>query len=128
MRLKLRLVLVFFASLCYADTIEIGLPAIPNNGNCIPFGCPQGYGVTTYQQVYTSTAFPGTFDIASIDFFNTEFVNGAVPAEGTYNFSFSYTNKSPGSLDLKNPLNNITSGTQAFFGGLLPNLSAGELE
>jgi hypothetical protein len=128
MRFDRSIIVLFLACLCHADGIILGLPAVPANGNCIPFGCPGGYGVTSYQQVYSSTAFTGPFYIGGIDFFNTELVNGAVPAPGTYSFNFSYTNKSVGNLDLTNPLNNITSGSQAFFSGLLPNLAGGKLD
>lgn len=118
--------LIVYSLTLRADVI-IGLPAIVNNGNCIPFGCPGSYPITTYQEDYTSTAFPGPVTITGIDFFNTEFIGG-VPAAGTYDFSLSYTSKPVGALDLTNPANNITSGSQAFFGGSLPGLSGGMLD
>jgi sugar lactone lactonase YvrE len=108
-----------------APTVVVGLPAVSNSGNCIPFGCPASMGTTTYQQVYVSNTFPGAVSIAGIDFLNTQVLNGAVPAGGTYTLSLSYTSKSPGGLDLTNPANNITSGSQRFFSGTLPAISDG---
>jgi hypothetical protein len=108
-----------------APTVVVGLPAFPSSGNCIPFGCPAHFGTTTYQQVYASNTFPGAVSITGIDFLNTQFLNGAVPAGGTYTLSLSYTSKSPGVLDLTNPANNITSGSQTFFSGTLPAISDG---
>ena len=107
-----------------ADSVTIGLPAVPSNGNCIPFGCPSSFGTTTYQQAYTSTAFPGLFDIGGIDFFQTQFVQG-VPAGGTYTIDFAYTSNSVGALSLVSPTSNITSGDQQFFSGILPALVGG---
>jgi hypothetical protein len=99
---------------------------LPSNGNCIPFSCAQGYGVATYQEVYSSSAFPGPILIGGIDFPNTQLPGGS-PAGGTFTFSLSYTSRPIGALDLTNPLNNITSGSQPFFSGTLPALSGGLL-
>ncbi|HEV2494198.1 MAG TPA: hypothetical protein VG204_14120 [Terriglobia bacterium] len=107
------------------SNVEVGLPAISGNGNCIPFGCPAQFGTTTYQQVYASNALPGVVNITGIDFLNTQLLNGAVPAGGTYALSLSYTAKSPGGLDLSNPANNVTSGSKAFSSGPLPAFSDG---
>src|SRR5262245_33621460 len=49
-----------------AEIVTIGLPAIPNNGDCIPFSCPVIQTLTAFQQVYTDTAFSGVFVISGI--------------------------------------------------------------
>ncbi len=91
-------------------------------GNCDPFGCPDFFGLGTYQQVYLSTAFPNTIAIAGLTFYDSQVGNGGTPSSGTYTLSFSYTSFNPGSLDLTNPSNNVTSGSQGFFTGTLPSL------
>jgi hypothetical protein len=118
----------FFAGISCGSSVTVGLPATSNSGNCIPFGCPGLFGTTTYQEVYSGAAFPGSFVIEEIDLFNTEDLNGGMPAGGTYKFSLSYTSESPGSLDLTNPANNIGPGSLLFFSGPLPSLSGGELQ
>src|SRR5215813_11869025 len=65
--------------------------------------------------------------ITGVDFFNTELPGGTLDS-GTFSFSLAYTSRSPGGLDLTNPLNNITSGSQAFFSGSLPGLLGGILD
>ncbi|HEY6344690.1 MAG TPA: hypothetical protein VIY49_24610 [Bryobacteraceae bacterium] len=112
-----------FTCTAWASSVVIGLPAIVDSGNCIPFGCDALFGTTTYQQVYTASAFSGPFDIDGIDFFNTQFLNGGLPGGGVYTFTLSYTSESPGALNLTNPLNNIGSGSQEFFSGALPAIS-----
>jgi PEP-CTERM motif len=110
-----------------AGSVVVGLPAISHNGNCIPFACSGFFGITTYQQVYNSTAFSSSIDIGNIAFFNTE-VLGGMPGGGTYSFSLSYTSAAAGGLNLTNPLDNIGSGSRAFFSGSLPSLSSGMLD
>ena len=119
--------LAMLATTVSADTVTIGLPAFPNNGNSLPFGSPGFFGLTTYQQVFSGAAFSGTFAIGGIDFFNTQDLNGGVPAGGTFTLDLSYTSKSVGTLDATNPANNVSSGTQQFFSGTLPTLSGGVL-
>jgi hypothetical protein len=94
-------------------------------GNCDPFGCPGFLGLGTYQQVYLSTDFPGEIMIAGLTFFEGQVIgNGGLPAGGTYTLSLSYTTAAPGGLNLTNPNLNIGSGSQGFFAGSLPSLTA----
>src|ERR1035438_5782077 len=58
------------------NPVVIGLPAVSGTGNCIPFGCPNKFGLTEFQQVYASTSFPGAVTINQITFFNTEDFQG----------------------------------------------------
>ena len=118
----------FFTRILCGSSVTVGLPAESASGNCVPFGCPALLGTTTYQEVYSNAAFPDSFVIEEIDFFDTEFVTGGVPAAGKYTFSLSYTSESPGSLNTTNPANNIGSGSQLFFNGTLPSLSGSELQ
>ena len=72
--------------------VTVGV-ADPNTGNSIPFGTST-FG-TEYQQIYSSTAFPGLFTISSLDFFHTQFFPGSgTYAPGTYNIFFG-TSTSP---------------------------------
>jgi hypothetical protein len=113
-----------------ASDIIIGEPALIATGNCDPFGCPEFFGLGTYQQVYAgSPSFSGESTIAGITFYNDQVQNGATPAGGTFTLSLSYTSKTPGDLDLSNPTNNISPGTsQVFFSGTLPFLSQNTLD
>jgi len=93
-------------------------------GNCDPFGCPGFFGLGTYQQVYMSSAFPGTIDIEGLTFYEGQVThNGGLPATGTYTLSFSYTSFDPGGLNLASPANNIGTGSETFFTGALPALT-----
>lgn len=115
--------LICLAGSLQATTLVLGNPPVPGTGNCDPFGCPTFLGLETYQQVYLSSAFPGTISIQGLTFFEGQLVNGAQPATGTYTLSFSYTSFNPGGLDLTNPTNNEMSGTASFFAGTLPALT-----
>ncbi|MGA2737752.1 MAG: PEP-CTERM sorting domain-containing protein [Bryobacteraceae bacterium] len=107
-----------------AGTLVLGEPAVPGTGNCDPFGCPAFFGLGTYQQVYSNTAFSGDIAIDDLAFFQGQILqNGGQPAGGTYTLSFSYTSDAPGDLDLTNPNNNISSGSATFFSGTLPALT-----
>jgi hypothetical protein len=117
--------LLLFGGSLRADGVMVGAPAVVSGGNCIPFGCPIADAVTAYQQIYSSAAFSGAFNVARIDFFNTQDVSGGVPAGGTYTLDLSYTSRSVGALTGLTPADNITSGNQLFFGGTLPALVGG---
>jgi hypothetical protein len=109
-----------------AAIVTVGLPAIPNNGNCIPFSCPVLQGLTAFQQVYTDTAFSGVFVISGIEFFNTQFLNGNTAlAGGTYTLSLSTTSRPVGGLDPTSPTNNLGPDNQIFFSGPLGSVSGG---
>jgi len=107
------------------NTVIIGQPPAAGTGNCDPFGCPALFGLGTYQQVYISSAFTGPLTIGTVTFYNTQVLNNGTHAQGTYTLSFAYTSKAPGMLDLTNPANNITSGSQTFFTGTLPKIASG---
>lgn len=117
------LALAALASSLQATTLVLGDPPIMGLGNCDPFGCPGFLGLGTYQQVYLSSAFPGTISIQGLTFYEGQVLNGGQPSAGTYSLSFSYTSFDPGGLDLTSPANNIGSGSQSFFSGTLPALT-----
>ena len=117
--------LAFLTTPAKADSVTIGLPALPNNGNCIPFSCSVLQQVTSYQQIYTSSAFSGTELISGLDFFDTQVLNGAIPGGGTYTLDLSYSSKAVGSLSLASLASNIGFGSQEFFSGTLPPSSGG---
>jgi hypothetical protein len=115
----------FISSGLQAATVVVGQPPLTATGNCDPFGCPALFGLGTYQQVYASTAFSSPLTIVTVSFEDTQVHNGGSQALGTFTLSFAYTSKEPGMLDLTNPSNNITSGSQTFYTGTLPNLATG---
>ena len=123
----LGLALVSLVSSLQASTITIGGTPLAGTGNCDPFGCPQFFGLGTYQQVYSSSAFSGQSTIEGITFYDDQVENGAIPAGGTFTLSFSYTSNSPNALDLASPSANIDSASQTFYGGVLPSLSGNML-
>lgn len=107
-----------------AGTLVLGQPATPATGNCDPFGCPAFFGLGTFQEVYSSTAFSSAITIDGLAFVQAQIVhNGGVPAGGTYTLAFSYTQDAPGNLDLTDPNKNISSGSETFFSGTLPALT-----
>jgi len=117
--------LAFAGASLQAGNLVLGNPPAPGTGDCDPFGCPGFFGLGTYQQVYSSTAFPGTITIDSLAFFQGQVVNnGGEPAGGTYTLSFAYTSAAPGELSLTGPGQNIGSGSEDFFTGTLPALTA----
>src|ERR1700722_10627718 len=117
------------ASTLHAGVI-VGLPEAMNIGNCIPFGCAGGHflgeTISTFQEIYASTAFPGEMSITGIDFFDTQVLPASLPDSGAYTLSLSYSLESVGALDLISPANNISFGSQTFFTGPLPSVSNGE--
>ena len=119
------LCLAFAGASLQAGTLILGDPPMPNTGNCDPFGCPAFFGLGTYQQVYLSTAFPGAITIDALTFFQGQILNnGGLPAGGTYTLTFSNTSAAPGNLNLTDPNGNIGSGSEGFFTGTLPALTA----
>jgi hypothetical protein len=120
-----RAVILYVASACltlHAGDLIVGEPAKPGTGNCDPFGCSQYFGLGTFQEVFLSTAFPGTISINELTFFDSQVLNGGQLAGGTYSFSFSYTNAAPGALSLLSPAANIAGEELGFFSGTLPSL------
>ena len=106
-----------------ASSLLVGDPPVLGSGNCDPFGCPAFFGLGTFQEVYSSSAFPtGQISINELTFFDYQVANGGVPGGGTYTLSLSYTSAAPGTLNLTDPNNNITSGSQTFYSGLLPGM------
>ena len=79
-------VCALLAASARADFI-IGLPADAGTGNLYPFG----QYAAEYQQVYTSSQFPGIVTITDLEFFNTQFNSGASSLVGTYTISLSTT-------------------------------------
>jgi hypothetical protein len=111
-----------------ANTITIGDPSLSATGNCDPFGCPQFFGLGTYQQVYAASQFSGESTIDGLTFYDDEVENGAVPAGGTFTLSLSYTHDAPDALGTTSPSANSASGSQIFYSGSLPGLTANTLD
>jgi hypothetical protein len=75
-------------------------------GNCIPFSCAAAYEISTYQQVYSSTAFSGTTDFNQINFFEYLPIDPDMDS-GSYDIYFSYTSKAVDGLSDTSPSANI---------------------
>jgi len=115
--------LAFCGVQLHADSLVLGNPPVVGAGSCDPFGCPSFLGISTYQQVYLSSAFPAEISIQGLTFFEGQVLNGGKPAGGTYTLSFSYTSLDPGDLSTANPADNIGTGSETFFTGVLPALT-----
>jgi len=111
-----------------ASSFVIGEPPLIATGNCDPFGCPEFFGLGTYQQIYTSSAFSGDSTITGLTFYDEQVQNGAKPAGGTYTLSLSYSPKALGALDITNPNENVGSDSRVFFNGPLPFLAQTTLD
>ncbi len=111
------LYLVFVAALAGASSYAGTLVGAPSQfGNCIPFSCPIATGATHYEQLYSSTAFPGIIDITAVTFFNTQgFPVGL--SGNSYAVSLSTVSTPLGTLSGIIPVgaDNVT-----IFSGLLP--------
>lgn len=84
----LALCLALTALPALADII-VGGPPAPGTGNCFPFGCAYN---AEYQQVYASSDFGGPITITGLEFFNTQYDNGATQTpSGNFKISLSTT-------------------------------------
>jgi hypothetical protein len=91
-----------------ADTIV----GANNSNNSIPFSSTLGGFISTYQQVYASSAFTGVTPFNQISFSLT-FPGGSLDS-GTYGISFSYTSAAVGGLNETNLSANIGMGETSF--------------
>jgi hypothetical protein len=97
-----------------AAELVIGLPAEPNGGNCVPFGC----ATERYQQVYNSALFSETLQINSVTFFNKNYVPGQtlpIPFE----MHLSTTTRAAG--ELSRTLDENVGSDSVYFGKIAPN-------
>jgi hypothetical protein len=105
-----------------ASSVTIGV-SDPTSPNCIPFGCPDGFVLTRYQQVFDASAFSGPIAIDAMTLFHTT-TFGAVLATASYSISFSTTAKPVGGLSTA--LGSNVGADQTFFalaafaGGTMP--------
>jgi hypothetical protein len=96
----------------------------PNRGNCYPFNCNDS-GTSTgvsidYQQIFSSTAFPGPLTINSITFVNVPFGGTTQVLSGNYDITFGTTSDPLGS---NNPL--VLSNVGTFFDMTLGTTNVG---
>ena len=99
----------------FANTITVGAPGNPFDGDCAPFGC-----AVEYQQVYGAGQFPGAIMITDLTFFNDNFVPGSI-ADANYTISLSSTTAAVDGLDATFA-NNLGSDNALFFSGPLGGL------
>jgi hypothetical protein len=82
-----------------------------NSDNCIPFSCDALFGISTYQQVYASSAFTGVTPFNQINFFLD--LPGTLDS-GTYTIKFSYTSQAVNGLSIASPSANIGADETSF--------------
>src|SRR5690349_17779583 len=101
-----------------AETIVVGLPADPGEGNSLPFSAsPAGL----YQQVYTSSLFSKTILIKGLEFYNTQ-VNEGGPQLTPGNFTFWLSTTSVDWNTITgNYLANLGADNRQVFSGDLPD-------
>ncbi len=104
--------LAFSGSPAFADSIMIGGPGNPFDGDCAPFGC-----ALEYQQVYGAGMFPGAVTITELTFFNDNFVPGDIAA-ANYVLSLSTTTAALNNLSATFA-DNLGADNQVFFSGAL---------
>ncbi len=105
-------------SAALANTVTIGAPGNPSDGDCAPFGC-----TLEYQQVYGAGNFSGLGDLVTITgltFFNDNFVPGSI-APADYTISLSTTSAAVDGLD-STFANNLGADNAVFFSGALGGL------
>jgi hypothetical protein len=97
-----------------------------DDNNCVPFTCVSLFGgITTYQQVYSSTAFPGVTPFNQINFFLSPVSSPVGDLDsGTYDIYFSYTSKPIDGLSFVAPSDNIGADYTLFGAYTLPGGSA----
>jgi hypothetical protein len=94
-------------SLCLGNSLWADITVgTAEAGNCIPFSCAAAYDISTYQQVYSSTAFSGTTDFNQINFFEYLPIDPYMDS-GSYDIYFSYTSKAVDGLSDTSPSANI---------------------
>jgi PEP-CTERM motif len=115
---------LLLASAAHATTIV--LPAEPNGGNCLPFGCSD-LQVTHFQEIYSSAAFSGPIMIGGIDFFRTNSIQAGNLNSGSFTLSLSTTSKQVGGLDAANLGNNLGPDNALFATAVLLGGPAGNI-
>jgi len=119
----LGLILLLLPSTLRADPI---IGTFNGTANCIPFSCDALFGISTYQQVYASSAFTGVTPFNQINFFLA--LPGTLDS-GTYTIDFSYTSQAVNGLSSASPSANIGAdetlfGTFSLGGGATPSTLA----
>ena len=118
------LVLCLVALPVLADTIIIGNPPDPGNGNSFPFGSPYN---AEYQQVYSSSAFTGPIQITDLYLYNTQFNSGATSTpSGNYTVSLSTTSAGVGTISGTFADNIGADNTQVFNGSIQQSWTFGD--
>jgi hypothetical protein len=118
------LVLCLVALPVLADTIIIGNPPDPGQGNSFPFGAPYN---AEYQQVYSSSAFSGPIQITDLYLYNTQFNSGATTTpSGNYTVSLSTTSAGVGTLSPTFTDNIGANNTQVFNGSIAQSWNFGD--
>lgn len=100
-----------------ASALVIGAPG--NGGNYIPFGSTAGW--PEYQQVYASSAFPGTIKIDDIEFYTAPGSTGQ-PNPFAYRISLSTTSAAVNGLS-PNLSSNIGPNSTTVYDATLPRSS-----
>ena len=117
-------VVSLLASVTFSNAASALTIGVDNSNNCIPFGCTLE---ANYQQVYASTAFPNSFLINSLTFFDDPENAGVFThVGGTFTIQLSYTSQAVNALN-PNLAANIGAGLTTVFMGPLPAVAGGQL-
>ncbi len=107
-----------------SDVFIVGLPPDPGTGNCFPFGCAY---TTNYQQVYSHTQFTQPILITGLEFYNTQYDNGATQMNsGNWTIWLSTTSADWNTLSPTFSQNLGANNTQVFSGNLNQPWSFGD--
>lgn len=110
-----------FAVPAASQTVMVG--TVGSSGNCIPFGCSTGLGITRYQQIFNSSLFSGPLLINTLRFFNPF---GGTYSSGTFTISLSTTSVAVANLST-NLSSNVGFNSQVFWTGYLSGSAANPL-
>ena len=96
--------------------VVVGLPPDSGTGNCFPFGCSYN---TEYQQVYNSGQFFRAITITDLEFYNTQFDDGATSTNsGTWTIYLSTTAADSNTISSTYASNIGVDNTEVFSGNL----------
>ncbi len=104
------LLCIMLPGLLRAQTV--GTPT-PFAANCDPFTCAADFGIYTYQQVYSSSAFMGVTPFNQINF-SLDPADAGSQDSGSYNIYFSYTSQTVNGLSSSSPGANIGADETSF--------------
>ena len=120
----LLLCLFLLTAMSASAGVVVGLPPDSGTGNCFPFGCSYN---TEYQQVYNSGQFSGPITITDLEFYNTQFDDGATSTNsGTWTIYLSTTAADSNTISSTYASNIGVDNTEVFSGNLAQTWAFGD--